>query len=233
MNYNIGLFNDSFPPVMDGVGICVENYARRGSRLGALCLKITLMKKIVVLIAFITLAVSASAQQMFDFYSNHGRLEAGINIGQVGMSTPYSRLTLGASVLAYGFFIDFIKGEPQHRYTRNDEVSDVKWEDSVAYCINTGYQIPILDWLRVMPIVGYAQTNDGITDGSKLSADVDEDSVTFYHPYKVTPGTRTHYFNYGGGLSVQPCRWFSINLAATRFAIYGGIGINFMAFAYR
>ena len=28
MNYNIGLFNDSFPPVMDGVGICVENYAR-------------------------------------------------------------------------------------------------------------------------------------------------------------------------------------------------------------
>ena len=28
MNYNIGLFNDSFPPVMDGVGICVENYAK-------------------------------------------------------------------------------------------------------------------------------------------------------------------------------------------------------------
>lgn len=28
MEKNIGLFNDSFPPVMDGVGICVENYAR-------------------------------------------------------------------------------------------------------------------------------------------------------------------------------------------------------------
>ena len=27
-NKNIGLFNDSFPPVMDGVAICVENYAR-------------------------------------------------------------------------------------------------------------------------------------------------------------------------------------------------------------
>ena len=24
---NIGLFNDSFPPVMDGVAMCVENYA--------------------------------------------------------------------------------------------------------------------------------------------------------------------------------------------------------------
>lgn len=28
MKKNIGLFNDSFPPVMDGVGICVQNYAQ-------------------------------------------------------------------------------------------------------------------------------------------------------------------------------------------------------------
>ena len=28
MNNNIGLFNESFPPIMDGVAICVENYAR-------------------------------------------------------------------------------------------------------------------------------------------------------------------------------------------------------------
>lgn len=28
MNANIGLFNESFPPVMDGVAVCVENYAR-------------------------------------------------------------------------------------------------------------------------------------------------------------------------------------------------------------
>ena len=28
MEKNIGLFNESFPPVMDGVAICVENYAR-------------------------------------------------------------------------------------------------------------------------------------------------------------------------------------------------------------
>lgn len=28
MERNIGLFNESFPPVMDGVAVCVENYAR-------------------------------------------------------------------------------------------------------------------------------------------------------------------------------------------------------------
>ena len=28
METNIGLFNESFPPIMDGVAICVENYAK-------------------------------------------------------------------------------------------------------------------------------------------------------------------------------------------------------------
>ena len=27
MESNIGLFNDCFPPVMDGVAVCVQNYA--------------------------------------------------------------------------------------------------------------------------------------------------------------------------------------------------------------
>ena len=83
-----------------------------------------------------------------------------------------------------------------------------------------------------MPLLGYAQTNDGITDASETIFDYDEDSgVSTYHPYKVTPGSRQHYFNYGGGLSIQPCKWFSINLVGTRHAIYGGIGIDIIAIA--
>ena len=27
MEANVGLFNESFPPVMDGVAVCVQNYA--------------------------------------------------------------------------------------------------------------------------------------------------------------------------------------------------------------
>ena len=35
---NVGLFNDSFPPVMDGVGVCVENYARwMQKKVGGVC----------------------------------------------------------------------------------------------------------------------------------------------------------------------------------------------------
>ena len=46
------------------------------------------MKKLIVLIALISTTVSASAQQMFDFESNTGRLEAGLNFGQAGSFTP-------------------------------------------------------------------------------------------------------------------------------------------------
>lgn len=191
------------------------------------------MKKVFILIALISVAVSASAQKMFDFESNTMRLEAGLNIGQAGSFTPYARWALGANLLAFGVYVDYLKAEPQHKYADAGEISDAKWDDTVAFCINAGYQIPILKWLRIMPLVGYAQTNEGITDGSKLRVDADEDSIDFYHPYKVTEGTRTHYFNYGGGVSVQPCKWFSINLCATRTALYGGVGINFMAFAGR
>lgn len=191
------------------------------------------MKKVFILIALISVAVSASAQKMFDFDSNTMRLEAGLNIGQAGSFTPYARWALGANILAFGVYVDYLKAEPQHKYADAGEISDAKWDDTVAFCINAGYQIPIVDWLRVMPLVGYAQTNEGVTDGSKLKVESDEDSFNLYHPYKVTPGTRTHYFNYGGGLSVQPCKWFSINLVATRYALYGGITLNVMAFADR
>ncbi len=84
-----------------------------------------------------------------------------------------------------------------------------------------------------MPLVGYMQTNEGITDASKLNAEADDDStVTLYHPYKVTPGSRIHYFDFGGGISVQPLKWFSINLIYTRYSIQGGIGISIQSFAH-
>ena len=55
----------------------------------------------------------------------------------------------------------------------------------------------------------------------------------WYHPYDVTKGSRSHYFNYGGGVSVQPVKWFSISFAYTRMAIYGSIVLNLTAFADR
>lgn len=197
------------------------------------------MKRLLIFFALLGFAFSANAQsgayaevgkewKLFDFNMNVKRLEFGVNVGQVGSFSNYADFGMGANLLVGGFYLDFLTSEAQHRYCRT---SDTKWHDTVAWCINAGYQIPILKWLRIMPVVGYAQTNDGITDASVTYFDVDETSIDVYHPYKVTPGSRNHYFNYGGGLSIQPCKWFSINLIGTTHALYGGIAIDLITIA--
>ena len=194
------------------------------------------MKRLITIIFLLSLAIGANAQavyaevgkeyKLFDFQLNAKRLEFGVNFGQAGSFSPYADFAMGANLLVNGIYVDFLASDPEHKYART---SDTKWNDHVVFCINAGYQIPILKWLRIMPVIGYAQTNDGITDASRTIWDVDEYSSNTYHPYKVTKGSRSHYFNYGGGLSIQPCKWFSINLIGTAHAIYGGVGIDLLS----
>ena len=187
------------------------------------------MKKIIVSLVIILSGISLSAQSWFDFRENSRRLEAGLNIGQAGSFTDYARFGMGANILVGGFYLDFIHADPQHKY--DNTISDTKWNDTEVFCVNAGYQIPILNWFRIMPLIGYAQTNDGVTDGSTLSMSADDESPSWYHNYSVTPGSRTHYLSYGGGISIQPCEWFSINAVVTNRAIYGGIALNIFAFS--
>lgn len=189
------------------------------------------MKHLIITIAAAFVCISASAQT-FDFSSNKDRYEVGLTFGSAGHTTPRQEYSLGANVLAWGVYFHMIKGGPQHRF--DNSVKDVQWNDTVALNLDLGYQIPILNWLRVMPILGYCQTNEGITDGSQLKVSFDSDGAdSIYHPYKVTPGTREHYFNFGGGFSIQPCKWFSINAVYSRYAVYGGFSLNLTAFANR
>lgn len=178
------------------------------------------------------IALPAQEYHLFDFSLNASRLEAGILAGQVGSFTDRARFGLGANVLFNGFYLDFLKAEPQHKY--NGRLSEEQYHDTSAFSIDAGYQVPVVKWLRIMPLVGYTQTNEGITDGQSLNYDYDEyGSRSWYHDYTVTPGSRRHYFNYGGGLSIQPCKWFSINLIASRYALYGGISLDIVTFARR
>lgn len=182
-------------------------------------------RTLLILILAAAGAVSASAQWM-DFSSNE-RLDIGINVGYLAHNTPYARVGAGGFVNVWGFYADFLELVPQHHY--DNTISDNRWEDDKAVFANVGYQVPVLPWLKVMPLLGYAQTNEGLTDGSTINIAGRYES-SFYHSYTVTPGTRKHYFNIGAGLSFQPLRWLSINTVYTQYAIYGGIGINLMAF---
>ena len=192
------------------------------------------MKSLIISLVLLSVTVCAHAQ-LFDFSSNNNRYEAGLNFGQMAFNTEYARFGMGVNTLAWGVYLDLNMTAAQHKFDR--KFSDTQWDDDEFFNINLGYQIPILPWIRVMPLLGYAQTNEGITDASTINIDIspgeESNSASIYHTYTVTPGSRVHYFNYGGGISIQPLKWFSINFAYTRFAVYGGFAIDIDALAFR
>ena len=192
------------------------------------------MKRLIISLVLLSVTVCAHAQ-LFDISSNNNRYEIGLNLGQMAFNTEYARFGMGMNMLAWGVYLDLNRTIAQHKFDR--EVSDTQWNDDEFFNINLGYQIPILPWIRVMPLLGYAQTNEGITDASTITIDIspgeESSSASIYHTYTVTPGSRVHYFNYGGGISIQPLKWFSINFAYTRFAVYGGFAIDIDALAFR
>ena len=190
------------------------------------------MKKVFTIIALALIAFSANARS-FDFDDNGRRFEVGFNFGQVGRSgfmpfkqsdnNPYARFGWGVNAVIGGVYVDFAWASPQHKF--DSHITDELYHDNEAFCINAGYQIPITYWLRIMPVAGYSQTNDGITDGSSINISTSDSSISLYHDYDVTPGTRVHQFNYGIGLSIQPLSFLVINAVATNHALYGGIAL--------
>ena len=191
------------------------------------------MKRLIISLVLLSVTVYAHAQ-LFDFSSNDNRYEVGMNLGQMAFNTQYARFGVGMNMLAWGVYLDFNMTAAQHKFDR--KFSDTQWNDDEFFNINLGYQIPILSWIRVMPLLGYAQTNEGITDASSINIDISpgegSNSASIYHTYTVTPGSRVHYFNFGGGVSIQPLKWFSINFAYTRHAVYGGFAIDIDALAF-
>jgi hypothetical protein len=53
---------------------------------------------------------------------------------------------------------------------------------------------------------------------------VNEHHGRIYHDYHATE--RFHYFNYGGGIFIQPFRHVEFYAVGTVRAIYGGISLN-------
>lgn len=184
------------------------------------------MKRFVFAAIFAAVSFLSANAQMFDFAGNTRRFEVGVIAGKAGMNTPYEpRFAIGFDLVASGLYFDFIMVDAQHKYDRH--FNDTKWHDDETFTINAGYQIPLLPWLRIMPVAGYAQSNDGWTDASTINVSGGENS-SLYHDYVVIPESRKHYFNYGGGISIQPLKWFSLNAVYTRHAIYGGISLDIL-----
>lgn len=190
------------------------------------------MKKTILFAALAAVAMSASAQ-WFDFKNNVHRYEIGLNLGVAGMNSEFRDFGIGASVSAWGVYLDFITAGPMYKHdsrvaSMNDPVDQRLIPDSTTTAINIGYQIPVLPWLRVMPLVGVNVNTSGYTDMSRIETETsssdDYTTVNIVHPYD-SERTWTS-FNFGGGLVVSPFMWLSVYGVYTTNAIYGGITVN-------
>lgn len=184
------------------------------------------MKKTVfILAAMMAVAMSANAQ-WFDFRNNVHRYEIGINLGVAGLGTQFHDFGFGASLSAWGAYLDFVSAGPMYKYDNHVNVGNAAMvPDSTATSISLGYQIPVLPWLRIMPIIGHTHVTSGYTDFSTVNVEVNENSGQMYHDY-VKVGPARHYWHFGGGLVISPVKWVSIYGVYTTHAAYGGLSFN-------
>ena len=189
-------------------------------------------KALLIFVMGALLSMSASAQ-WFDFKNNVHRYEIGVNLGMAGTNTAFHDFGFGASLSAWGVYLDVISAGPMYKYdnrvaSMNDPASVRFLPDSTTTTVNLGYQVPVLPWLRVMPLVGCNICTSGHTDMATHSAQVSGNdeyvSVELYHDYNRE--YRWAYFNFGGGLVISPLKWLSVYGVYTTHAFYGGISIN-------
>ena len=182
-------------------------------------------------------AMSASAQ-WFDFKNNVHRYEIGFNIGMTGLNTGFQDLGFGASLSAWGVYLDLTTAGPMYKYdnrvaSMNDPAELRFLPDSTTTTINLGYQIPVLPWLRIMPLAGLTINTNGHTDmathNAEYSGSGEDVTINLTHDYN---SEHTDFsFNFGGGISISPVKYFSVYGIYTTHAIYGGISLNLSAFA--
>lgn len=182
-----------------------------------------MLKKSIFLFAIATMLAIPAKAQFMDFSQNDGRAFLGLQFGRTGVHTDYPGFAGGFSFSVYGFYFDFLLSPP--RFEDDNHILNELWKDDKAFSINIGYQIPVFPWLRIAPIIGYCQTNWGYVDASTINIEVHDDgSTSNHHDYDVME--RFHYFNYGGGLFINPTEHLELYAVYTNRAIYGGISFD-------
>ena len=190
------------------------------------------MKKVALFVVLFSMMTISAKAQWFDFSQNIKRGVVGFHTGLVGYNNvndlsgmSLSDLGVGLSLNVAGVYADFLYVTPDHMY--DSHVVFENWDDHDAFVINVGYQIPIYqDYVFITPLIGWSRVSTGITEGNNIGVDTEAGSI--FHKYHST--WHRNNFNYGGILTVAPCKYFEINAAFTAHAAYAGIAFNLANF---
>ncbi|EKJ91826.1 hypothetical protein QR305_02085 [Bacteroides finegoldii] len=171
------------------------------------------MKRIVFIILLIFLYVSASAKDIFPFNEVNSKWNISIN-GGYNHNVKAGAYGLGLTIKGFHLTIGGTGGSHKH------DIKVDTWKEQSTCLIHVGYQIPITKSFRFIPVVGMAGAGEIVTDGSDWNI---SQNGTINN--KMTRDM-TYKFDYGAHL-VYNHRKLIINLSASRYTIFAGIGLEF------
>lgn len=127
------------------------------------------MKRFLLSIALLTAITSCIAQDTDKpvFFPKLFGLNKSCSVGLIGATMDnFSYGAMGINATFYGFYADFMFWPTKH----GNSLPLDKWEDHRQMAFHAGYQIPFHYYdggsIRLIPLLGYAKIEEGITDGS-------------------------------------------------------------------
>lgn len=153
-------------------------------------------------------------------------LNKAVSVGLIGGTLDnFEYGAIGINASFYGFYADFM-GWPRKHYS---DLRIDKWEDSKVFAWHAGYQIPIHYYdkgsIRLIPLLGYAKIELGITDGSDWTSG-DSGIINSFTVTDVKKG-----FDYGAAFAFQnydrKFGYYNFYIAYTRYTAWLGFGIEF------
>ncbi len=174
-----------------------------------------MMKRTLFFLVMILSMITLSAQNDFPTRGANKKWNIGMMGGYMGYRGDYSSIALGFNFSYKGFYADLLGMSPLHE----DDWGVSQWSDKTCFMAHTGYQIPITQKFRIIPIIGYASVSYGTTDGSNYH--VSDSGI--HNSFSVSSSASG--FDYGG-VAVLNINMININLAVTKFAIYAGVAIE-------
>ncbi|MBO7478497.1 MAG: hypothetical protein J6U04_11285 [Salinivirgaceae bacterium] len=151
------------------------------------------------------------------FYYSNRSFEMSLCGGALGINSKKTLGCFGFNMALYGFYFDCLAKPRFH-----ESSTDVKkWDDSFGVAFHAGYQIPIVDWFRIIPEIGYFSVSEGTTDGSKYT--VDKDGIH----NKYTADWKDNGLDYGVVVVLQLFDCFNLDFSITRNTMYGGLGLAY------
>lgn len=179
------------------------------------------MKKIIIMLTVLLSFVCVNnvmAQNSYKdvFKKANNTFNMAIHFGGIGCSQDLGLQEFLVSTTIKGVYADFGGWPSAH----GSDVDIDVWDDDKAITCHLGYQVPVTNWLRIIPMVGYAYDAMGTTDGHNWSCD----SNGIHNKFNIDE--KVEGLDYGAAV-VFNINHVNIQGTYTKYNWYIGIGYEF------